>query len=62
MRRLVQDFARDEAGATAIEYALVASLVSIIIVGACMSIGTSLVGKIGGVQAAFAGAGEAATP
>lgn len=35
-------FLRDERGATAIEYALIASIISIVIAGAATSIGTSL--------------------
>lgn len=35
-------YLRDERGATAIEYALIAGLVSIVIVGAATSIGSSI--------------------
>ncbi len=37
-------FARDASGATAIEYALIASVISIVIVTAVTSIGTTLNG------------------
>ena len=36
-------FMHDERGATAIEYALIASMVSIVIAGAAMGIGSALV-------------------
>jgi pilus assembly protein Flp/PilA len=42
--RLFYRLLRDEAGATAIEYALVASLISIAIIAGATSIGTSLSG------------------
>ena len=44
MRRLVERFLRDESGATAIEYALVASLISIAIVAGATAIGGTLSG------------------
>ena len=42
MRSLVVRFANDHTGATAIEYALIAAGISIVIVAAVNSIGTSL--------------------
>jgi pilus assembly protein Flp/PilA len=42
MRNLILSFATDEAGATAIEYALIAAGISVVIVVAVNSIGTSL--------------------
>ena len=44
MRAELVRFLRDECGATAIEYALIASVLSIVIVGAARSIGSSLEG------------------
>lgn len=44
MMRLVHRFLSDAAGATAIEYALVASLISISIIIGAATIGTSLSG------------------
>lgn len=38
----VATFARDERGATAIEYALIASLIAVVIIGAVTSLGTSV--------------------
>ncbi len=42
MRKLVQRFARDESGATAIEYGLIAALISVVIITAVTSVGTKL--------------------
>jgi pilus assembly protein Flp/PilA len=44
MLRLVECFLRDESGATAIEYALVASLISIAIIVGATAIGGTLSG------------------
>ena len=44
-KHLAARFLADEAGATAIEYCLIASIVSISIVAAAMAIGTNLVAK-----------------
>jgi pilus assembly protein Flp/PilA len=46
-------FLRDERGATAIEYALIASVISIVIAGAATSIGSSLEGIFEAVAAGF---------
>jgi len=42
MHQVLTRFMRDESAATAIEYALVASLIAAVIVGAVSSIGTRL--------------------
>lgn len=42
MRRLIQNFLADQAGATAIEYCLIAAGLSIVIVTAVNSIGSTL--------------------
>ncbi|MEL6291666.1 MAG: Flp family type IVb pilin, partial [Pseudomonadota bacterium] len=39
----LQVFRGDESGATAIEYALVAALIAIVIIGALTNVGTNLV-------------------
>jgi pilus assembly protein Flp/PilA len=44
MRRLIAEFLKDESGATAIEYCLIAAGISIVIVAAVNGIGTSLNG------------------
>jgi pilus assembly protein Flp/PilA len=43
-------FAGDESGATAIEYALIASLIAVAIVGALTSLGTKLSSEFGEVS------------
>ena len=45
MKTLLARFIRDEAGATAIEYALIASGLSIVILGAVNVLGATVSGK-----------------
>ena len=42
MYKVIKDFAKDESGATAIEYGLIAALVSVAAVTALTNVGTSL--------------------
>ncbi len=42
MKSLITRFVKDESGATAIEYGLIAALLSIVIIGALQLTGTSL--------------------
>jgi pilus assembly protein Flp/PilA len=42
MFEATRDFARDERGATAIEYALIAGLIGLVIVGVLTTIGSEL--------------------
>lgn len=53
MRRMVSRFLTDEAGATSIEYAIIAGGLSIVIVAAVTGIGTSLSGKFTSVNASL---------
>lgn len=46
-------FLREEKGATAIEYALIAAIISIVIMGAATLIGTTLNGTFTSVGSAF---------
>ena len=55
MRKLVVRFVADEAGATAIEYALIAVGISIVIVAAVNSIGTSLSSTFGSISSQLGG-------
>ena len=50
---LLAHFLMDESGATAIEYALIAGAVSIVIVGAVQGIGAKLAATFTSVQSAF---------
>ena len=42
MKKLVTRFAKDESGATAIEYGLIAALISVVIIGVLSTLGTTL--------------------
>jgi pilus assembly protein Flp/PilA len=44
MSLLLQKFVRDESGATAIEYGLIASLIALVIIGAVGAVGNKLMG------------------
>jgi pilus assembly protein Flp/PilA len=46
-------FFRDESGATAIEYGLIAGLISVVILGALATIGTSLNTKFTNISGAL---------
>lgn len=45
MTSLITRFAKDQSGATAIEYGLIAGLISVVIVAALKTIGTGLSAK-----------------
>ena len=45
MKNIFTRFAKDESGATAIEYGLIAALVSVVIIGVLSTIGTQLESK-----------------
>lgn len=45
MKNLMVRFIKDESGATAIEYGLIAAGISVVIIGAVNTLGTSLEGK-----------------
>jgi pilus assembly protein Flp/PilA len=53
MRRLIAEFLKDESGATAIEYCLIASGIAIVIVVAVGGIGTTLNDKFASVNASI---------
>ena len=42
MRNFITRFAKDESGATAIEYSLIAALIAVVIIGAVAALGTQL--------------------
>ena len=56
MTRCLARFAKDESGATAIEYALIASMIALVIIGAVGAVGDSLNLKFGEVETGLAGA------
>ena len=53
MNNLFARFVRDESGATAIEYGLIAALIAVVIITALTSIGTNLTTKLNAVAAAL---------
>ncbi len=50
MRNFINRFAKDESGATAIEYGLIAALISVVIIGALIAIGPRVKGMFEGVD------------
>ena len=54
MTNIVSRFVKDESGATAIEYALIASGISVVIVVAVNLVGTSLIGTFNNVATLLA--------
>ncbi|HSC19094.1 MAG TPA: Flp family type IVb pilin [Rhizomicrobium sp.] len=54
MKNLVTRFVRDESGATAIEYGLIAALISVVIIAVLTSIGGNLQTKFGSVNTGLA--------
>jgi len=44
MKTLIARFAKDESGATAIEYGLIAALIAVVIIVALQAVGSSLTG------------------
>jgi pilus assembly protein Flp/PilA len=56
MKNLLTCFLNDERGVTAIEYGLIAALISVVIITAAAAVGTSLAGVFGGISARLAAA------
>ena len=42
MRNIFREFCKDESGATAIEYGLIAALIAVVIIGGVSAVGTGL--------------------
>ncbi len=53
MRTLIKRFLTDRSGATAIEYALIISFLSIIVAAAITALGTKMYGVIGNATSAL---------
>jgi pilus assembly protein Flp/PilA len=53
MKRLAQSFLRDESGATAIEYGLIAALIAVVIITAVTTVGTNLTSTFNNVATAL---------
>jgi pilus assembly protein Flp/PilA len=56
MKSLVSRFIKDESGATAIEYGLIAALISVVIIGVLTAIGGNLNTALGRVRDGLAAA------
>jgi pilus assembly protein Flp/PilA len=56
MKNLITRFKNDESGATAIEYGLIAGLVSVVIIGTVTTVGTELTTVFTSVGNALSGA------
>jgi pilus assembly protein Flp/PilA len=54
MRKFVSRFAKNESGATALEYGVMAGLIAGVIIGAVTLIGTNLNGVFGAINVALA--------
>jgi pilus assembly protein Flp/PilA len=50
---LISRFVRDESGATAIEYGLIAALIAVVIITALTTVGTNLTTKFNSVATAL---------
>jgi len=55
MKNLVSKFIKDESGATAIEYGLIAALIAVVIIGAVTALGEGLTGTFEEVTAELGG-------
>ncbi|KFC70931.1 putative Flp/Fap pilin component [Bosea sp. LC85] len=53
MKNLFARFAKDESGATAIEYGLIAGLIAVVIIGAATILGTQLALLFGRISTAL---------
>ncbi len=60
MKTLINRFAKDESGATAIEYGLIAALVAVMLIGALNLLQGALTGIFGRITNALNGAAPAA--
>jgi pilus assembly protein Flp/PilA len=53
MTKFVSRFLKDESGATAIEYGLIAALIAVVIITAVTTVGTNLKGQFNNVASAI---------
>lgn len=58
MKNLIARFAKDESGATAIEYGLIAALISVVIITVLTTLGTNLNATFQSVSDALSGTAE----
>lgn len=57
MTKVFARFVKDESGATAIEYGLIAALIAVVCIGVWRTVGTNLVARFGDVRDGLAAAG-----
>ena len=57
MTQFLNRFAKDESGATAIEYGLIAALIAVVIITAVTTLGTNLSSKFGTIATKVSAAG-----
>ncbi len=50
MTKIVSRFLKDESGATAIEYGLIAALIAVVVIGAVTAVGTNLSTKFNNIS------------
>ena len=55
MKKLFSRFAKDESGATAIEYGLIAALIAVVIISAVTALGTTIKTKFNAVVPGMGG-------
>ena len=55
MKALINKFAKDESGATAIEYGLIAALIAVAIIAAVKAVGSQLGTTFSSVESGLAG-------
>lgn len=53
MKKMIMNFLKDEEGVTAMEYALIAALVSVVAIAAWSTLGTNIKTKVGEVNTAM---------
>ena len=53
MFSFIKRFARNESGATAIEYGLIAALIALVLVGALTALGTKINGTFGNISSSL---------
>jgi pilus assembly protein Flp/PilA len=55
MTKFISKFAKDESGATAIEYGLIAALIAVVIISAVTALGTTISSKFQAVVTGMGG-------
>ena len=58
MNKFFVRFAKDESGATAIEYGLIAALIAVVIIAGAQALGTALNAKFTAISNSVSGAGS----